>query len=141
MARREEREQAFVLLFEQSLNGDSIEDLAANAEETGLFVAGDFALRLAQGTLAHCAELDADIAKSAKGWKLARLSKVCLALLRLCLYEMRFEQGIPLRVSINEAVELAKKYGGADEPAYLNGVLGGAVKSMDLHDDDAGAKA
>ena len=64
------------------------------------------------------------IEKHATRWKKNRISKVSLAVLRLALYEMKFEESIPESVSINEAVELAKKFGGEEDSSFVNGVLG-----------------
>ena len=57
-------------------------------------------------------------------WSIERMSKVDLTILRLAYYEMNFDEDIPVKVAINEAVELAKIYGGDDSPAFINGVLG-----------------
>ena len=141
MKRHEARRQAFFLLFEQSLNGGTVDELIDYANEAGSFQqeedgsavpapVDDFAQRLALGVEVHCTELDADIDRYANGWSVRRLSKVCLALLRLALYEMRFEEDIPVSVSINEAVELAKQYGGKDDAPFLNGILGTAAKEL-----------
>ena len=59
-----------------------------------------------------------------------RLSKVSLALLRLAIYELMFEAEIPVSVSINEAIDLAKKYGGSEDAPFINGVLGSVVKEL-----------
>jgi len=68
-------------------------------------------------------EIDAMLEKVARGWKLSRMGKVELTILRLAVYEMRFDEDIPEKVAINEAVELSKKFGGDDSPAFINGVL------------------
>lgn len=68
-------------------------------------------------------EIDGMINTRAKGWKTSRMGKVDVTLLRLAVYEIVFEEDIPLEVAINEAVELAKKYGTDDTPAFINGVL------------------
>lgn len=72
---------------------------------------------------AHIEELDAAINEASKGWKTTRMGKVDLTLIRLAVYEIRFEEDIPVKVSINEAIELAKKYGTDDSPAFVNGIL------------------
>ena len=72
---------------------------------------------------AHIEELDAAINEASKGWKTTRMGKVDLTLIRLAVYEIRFEEEIPVKVSINEAIELAKKYGTDDSPAFVNGIL------------------
>lgn len=60
---------------------------------------------------------------SAKGWKTSRMGRVDLTILRLAVYEMKFDEDIPEKVAINEAVELSKKFGGDESPAFINGVL------------------
>ena len=68
-------------------------------------------------------ELDKMLNEASKGWKVNRMSKVDLAIMRLAVYEMKMDEDIPVKVAINEAVELAKKFGGDDSPAFVNGVL------------------
>ena len=68
-------------------------------------------------------ELDALIDEKSTGWKTNRMAKVDLAIIRLAVYEIKFEDDIPTKVSINEAVELAKKYGADESGAFVNGVL------------------
>ena len=71
----------------------------------------------------RCKEIDAMIDEKATGWKTNRMAKVDLTLIRLAVYEMKFEDDIPTKVAINEAVELAKKYGSNTSPSFINGVL------------------
>ena len=80
---------------------------------------------LLKGTavLERLPELDARIDEVAQGWKTRRMGKVELTILRLALYEMLHDDEIPEKVAINEAVELAKKFGGDDAPSFINGVL------------------
>jgi len=68
-------------------------------------------------------EIDKIINESSKGWKTTRMGKVDLTLIRLAVYEIKYEEDIPTGVAINEAVELAKKYGTDDSPAFINGIL------------------
>lgn len=68
-------------------------------------------------------ELDALINENTRGWKTVRMNKVDLSILRLALYEMRWDDDVPESVAINEAVELAKKYSGDEGPSFINGVL------------------
>ena len=69
-------------------------------------------------------EIDKKIEETAKGWKLSRMGKVDLTILRLAVYETEFDDDVPVGVAINEAVELSKKFGGDDSPAFINGILG-----------------
>lgn len=68
-------------------------------------------------------EIDEMIKEAAQGWSLRRIGKVELTLLRLAVYEMKYDENVPEKVAINEAVELAKKFGGKDSPAFINGIL------------------
>ena len=69
-------------------------------------------------------EIDAMLNATAKGWKTDRFGSADLAIMRVAVYEMLFDEKIPEGVAINEAVELAKKYGGDESPAFINGILG-----------------
>ena len=68
-------------------------------------------------------ELDERINQVAEGWKTRRMGRVELSILRLAVYEMKYDPDIPEKVAINEAVELAKRFGGKDAPAFINGIL------------------
>ena len=124
MTRREAREEAFFIIFEHSFYGEQVDDIIANAVEGRSLQINPFAYSLAKNTIEKIEELDQLIEKHATRWKKNRISKVSLAVLRLALYEMKFEESIPESVSINEAVELAKKFGGEEDSSFVNGVLG-----------------
>ena len=68
-------------------------------------------------------EIDAILNEKATGWKTSRMNKVDLAILRLAVYEIKWDDDVPVKVAINEAVELAKKFSGEEGPAFVNGVL------------------
>ena len=70
---------------------------------------------------------------SAKGWKTSRMGRVDLTILRLAVYEMKFDEDIPEKVAINEAVELSKKFGGDESPAFINGVLAKIAGKYDAY--------
>ena len=125
MSRRKSREQAFALLFEKSFNDQSVMDLAEAAQDAREFIIEPFALELAQGAEEKLSELDALIEANSHKWSHNRISRVALAVLRLAVYEMQYDDDTPVSVAINEAVELAKKYGGDEDSSFVNGVLGG----------------
>lgn len=131
MTRREAREQAFCIVFEQAVTGEKVDDILRAASEARDFIPNSFAEVEAFGVEEHLDELDRVIGENIRGWNISRLSKVTLALLRLSVYEILFDSSIPEGVSINEAVELAKTYGGKDDAAYLNGVLATVVKKRE----------
>ncbi|MBE6792242.1 MAG: transcription antitermination factor NusB [Ruminococcaceae bacterium] len=134
MTRREARELAFVLLFERSFGDLSVKEILEASAEARDVEADDFALRLAEGAEVRFEESDDLIAQNARNWSTERISRVALAIMRLAIYEMQYEESIPVSVSINEAVELAKKYGGDEDASFINGVLGGIARSVEAGD-------
>lgn len=124
MSRRKSREQAFALLFEKSFNDLPVMDLAEGAQDARETVVEPFALALATGAEEKLAEIDARIDTYSHKWSRERISRVALAVMRLSIYEMLYEDSVPVSVAINEAVELAKRYGGEEDSSFVNGILG-----------------
>ena len=134
MGRRELRESIFQLLFMTEFNAS--EEMA---EQRALFLENIEDLQEKDQTYIQTkfekicdklADIDAKLNESSKGWKTTRMAKVDLTILRLAVYEVVYDEDVPNRVAINEAVELAKKFGGNDSPAFVNGVLGKVAKSL-----------
>lgn len=91
----------------------------------------DYAIRLVSGVESHVAELDARLADTSENWAVSRMPIVDRSILRLAAFEMLYVDEVPVSVSINEAVELAKGFGGKDESAsFVNGVLGRIARTM-----------
>mgnify|MGYP000991465037 CR=1 FL=1 len=134
MNRRKAREQAFILIFERSISHDTTRQIVDAAETSEDIRIEEFAEQTAEGVEQNELVLDGQIQKYLRGWKMDRLSKVVLSLLRLSLYEMNFGKDIPISVSINEAVNLAKKYGDEKDARFINGVLGSAAREHDGED-------
>ncbi len=134
MTRRESRELAFVLLFEKSFTDGSVADILQNAEEARDLIGDPFALMLAEGAENHLEEIDVLISEHSHKWSKARLSRVALAVMRLAVFEMRWVEEVPVSVSINEAVELAKVYGSDADASFINGVLGGISRDGENHE-------
>lgn len=129
MTRKEERELAFTLIFEKIFNGDlSIDEIITNAIDARLIEENTFAFSLAQLTYEHIEEIDTVINNNSVGWKVERLPKVSLAIMRLAICEILYVPSIPSGVSINEAVELAKKFASQEDASFINGVLGKYVR-------------
>ena len=124
MNRHQARELAFSLLFEHEFDKErTARELydtakAAREEEENKYVRGVLA-----GVLEHEGELETAIAEASKGWSLSRISKVSVAILKLCAYEMLFCPDIPIRVSLNEAIELVKRYDEDSARSFVNGIL------------------
>lgn len=131
MTRKESREQAFVILFEQAIQKKSIKEIVADAQEARDFSLSAFTEQLVFGTEAQASLITETIQKNLKGWSIHRLSKVTYSILQLSVYEILFEADIPVGVSINEAVELAKTYGDKEDAVYVNGVLSTVEKTAD----------
>lgn len=129
MTRKEERELAFTLIFEKIFNEElDINEIVNNAVEARLIEENTFAFSLAQLTYENISEIDSIINENAVGWKVGRLPKVSLAILRLALCEILYVPSIPNGVSINEAVELAKKFATQEDASFINGILGKFVR-------------
>jgi len=126
MGRKASREVAMKLLYQLDIQKGDREDQIANAiEEYGL-EAGDkkYVLDIVNGAYINKEIIDKIIEESASSWSVERISKVDLSILRLSIYEIKYREDIPLSVSINEAVELAKKFSGDESGSFINGVLG-----------------
>lgn len=133
MTRKEERELAFILVFEKIFNNDlTVREIVDAALEAELIEDNLFAVSLAQMTSDHSDEFDEIIAENSVGWRVERLPKVSLAILRLALCEMLYVESIPVKVSANEAVELAKKFGTKDDAAFINGIIGKVIREKNL---------
>ena len=131
MSRREQREQIFKILF--GVEFHSADELE---EQIGLYMEdlGDIRKKDAddmtgkvRSIVEHMDESDGMINQASKNWKTTRMAKAELSILRLAAYEIKYEDDIPVSVSINEAVELAKLYGSDHGPAFVNGILSGMV--------------
>ena len=131
ISRYKMREQAFILCFESLFSDTDIDELADNAGDARDEFLSDYALDCAKGVRDNADAIDAKISENLKkGWKINRISRVSLAILRLAVYEMMYMDDIPVSVSINEAVELSKKYTVQDDTSFINGVLGAIAKEL-----------
>ena len=131
MTRSEAREQAFLVLFEKSFSGDlTIREIIETAEEAELIKINNFANSLLICVENNVEAIDKIIEENSRGWTLQRLPKVSLAVLRLAIGEMMYSEDVPAGVAVNEAVELVKKYGTADDASFVNGVLGTVAKAL-----------
>jgi N utilization substance protein B len=126
MSRRASRELAMKLMYQLDLQkedreeqiADALSDLESEGKEA------EYVSSVLNGAFEIQEQIDAIIEKYSKRWKINRISKVDLAILRVAIYEIMKIDDIPVSVSINEAVELAKKYGNDESGSYVNGILG-----------------
>ncbi len=131
MTRTEEREQAFVIVFEKAFNNEvAVDDLISYAKEVEVFSDSLFSESLARSVFENIDPIDEIIEKYSIGWKKERLPKVSLSILRLALCEIMYVDSIPESVSVNEAVELAKKYATESDASFINGLLGSYLRGL-----------
>ena len=131
MNRREAREQAFFLIFEKTFKDEPLEEILEDAMLARDLEIDTFARKVFHGVEANQQQIDAAIEENVIGWKKNRLSRVAVSVLRIALFEMLFEEEIPVGVSINEAVDRAKTYGTGDDASFINGVLGAVAKKLE----------
>lgn len=129
MTRTQEREQAFIMIFESEFNTEvGVDELFSYAYETESFEKSVYTENVTRLALEKLSDIDSVIEKYSVGWKKARLPKVTLAVLRLALCEIMFVDTVPVSVSANEAVELAKKYATESDASFINGILGTYIR-------------
>ena len=134
MSRRAGRELALKVLYQWDLVKADAEVALRRTAETAAESGGasedtaGFAAELVRGVLAHQAAIDARISELAHDWSLARMAAVDRNILRIAAYELLFAPGVPASASINEAVELAKRYGTGESGRFVNGILGNLLR-------------
>lgn len=149
--RRRGREMALQMLYQTDLGGATIPQVLgsyeplelqdrsrsrssgeAEAERGRLREAFEYARALVEGTARHREEIDELIRKQAEHWRLERMSAVDRNILRLAVYELLYEEDVPKLVVLDEAIELAKRYGSEQSGRFVNGLLDGLLKSHDF---------
>lgn len=132
MTRSELREHVFKMLFQIEFNDSAdMPDHVKNYFETledAREQDKDYIQRKYEAVASCMEEIDGLLNDTAKGWKTSRMSKVDLTILRLAVYEMKWDDDVPEGVAINEAVELAKRFGGDSSSSFVNGILGKLAK-------------
>ena len=123
MRRSDQRRDAVFACYQREVTGRPLSELVAEARP--------FTRELAEGVEAHREELDAIVARHSKGWELGRIAPLERCLMRVALYEMEYSEDVPDEVAIDEAIEIAKEYCGADAPGFVNGILGAAVRERE----------
>ncbi|MGC8916208.1 MAG: transcription antitermination factor NusB [Thermoanaerobaculum sp.] len=130
--RRRGRELALQMLYQHELSGASLEEMTVRFEELeqAPAQARDFAVALVRGVLAHRDEIDQAVAEQAEHWRLDRMAAVDRNILRLAIFELLFHPDTPPAVVIDEAVELAKRFGSEQSGPFVNGVLDGFLHRL-----------
>lgn len=128
---QEEREEQLQLYFDD-INRQKQE------EESGIVLSveakpkdREYIRQRIQDIFSNLSQLDEKIDAVSTGWSITRMGKVDLTIIRLAYYEMLYDESVPVKVAINEAVELAKKFGGDDSPSFINGILAKLVTDLE----------
>ena len=131
MSRKIARDAAMRMLYAYELTGELNQDMIQETIEPAALDAEDmkYLKQVTEGTVEQRASLDTLIEQNAVGWRLSRIGKVDLSILRLAIYEMLCREDVPESVAINEAVELAKKYSEPKSKQFINGILGSISRS------------
>lgn len=137
MLRREIRDNAFKLVFEQLLRDDDINELYEIAEEIDEITVNDDVRKIVNGTLEHSQEIDEIISGYSKSRSISRISRLNLAILRIAFYEAMYDENIPLNVAVSEAVNLAEVYAYQEDISFINGVLGAFSRNQKKEDSNA----
>ena len=134
--RRKGRELALQVLYQLEMSGEgterALESFAESFEHSPK--ARAFGAALARGVLAQREQIDAQIAAASEHWRLERLSRVDANVIRIAVYEMTTPPALPIEIAINEAVEVARKFGTAESAAFVNGVLDEVAARLGLKD-------
>lgn len=140
MSRRSARDTVFRLLYEYSINGGfnpATADVMRDCFDKGMNEnAWDYVNNIIGVYEKNSAEIDSLIQKNSKGWNISHMSKVDLAILRLGVCEIKYVEDIHSNITINECVELAKKYSTEKSSKFINGVLAGVLNSQDGSSDE-----
>lgn len=131
ISRKTAREQAFILIFEKSFNNESVDDILEMSVQLKDFVEDEYTKKVFLGVYEKLEDIDALISMNSKGWEISRIGRVALSLMRLAIFEMQNLDDVPIGVSVNEAVELCKKYATEADASFLNGILGSIARSIE----------
>ncbi len=131
--RRKARELALQMLFQVDIASQSVEEVFSTFFASHKFKPEvvEFAQRVVKGSVEHQKEIDHLISTTTENWKMDRMATVDRNILRIAVYEFLYEEAVPKKVAINEALEIAKKYSTAESVQFINGVLDGIKKRLE----------
>lgn len=130
MTRSEQREEVLILSFEKTFHEESIDEIIELARELRGEKINDYIENEVKGIFNNLETIDKLIEENLVGWKIGRISRVNLCIMRICIYEMLYDETIPVGVAINEAVELCKKYSAENDKKFVNGILGSVSRKL-----------
>jgi len=142
-SRRKSRELALQMLFQYDLSGNATASILSTFDDLNKVRAPirDFAARLFEGTVSELPKLDEMIQEQADNWRLSRMAVVDRNIIRMSIWEFLHQDDTPKLVIIDEAIEIAKKFGTQKSPQFINGVLDGILRRYNLADAAGTARA
>lgn len=137
-ARRKARELALQMLFQHDMSGNATDQIIDTFEELQKSKPNtrEFAVKIFRGTVDHMPDIDEKIQNQAENWRLSRMAAVDRNIIRMSVYEFLHENDTPKLVIIDEAIEIAKKYGTQKSSQFINGILDGILKRYNLGSDE-----
>ena len=140
-ARRKARELALQMLFQHDMSGNKPDQIIDTFEELQKSKANtqEFAMKIFRGTIQFMTEIDEMIQNQAENWRLSRMAAVDRNIIRMSVYEFMHEDDTPKLVIIDEAIEIAKRFGTQKSPQFINGILDGILKRYNLGADETRA--
>ena len=136
MTRREIRDSAFKLVFEQLLRDDDINELYAIAEEIDEITVNDEVKKIVEGTLEHAEELDNIISGYSRSRSISRISKLNLAILRIDPYQWIYDDNTPVNAALSDAIKLSMVYTYQEDTSFINGVLGAFSRDRNKKEEE-----
>lgn len=133
MSRKDTREELMKLFYQLDIN-ETFEDFDAKKymESLEIIVDEEYFLRTVKNCTENIESINESIETYSNGWKLNRIARIDLAVLRLAICEIEYDESIPISVSINEAVEISKKYSNSDSHKFINGILGNLCRDKNI---------
>ena len=135
---RRARELALQFLYQFEIRGEEVLPTLTEFLSSIPPAAAVYAEKLVKGCLDKKEELDAEIARHSENWDLTRMAMIDRNILLIAAFELLFSKDIPPKVAIDEAIEIAKSYGDADSPGFVNGVLDGIYRSLAVAETEGG---
>lgn len=133
MSRKDTREELMKLFYQLDINETFNDfDIEKYVKSLEIIVDEEYFLRTAKSCCENIDSINDSIETYSNGWKLNRIARIDLAVLRLAICEIEYDDSIPLSVSINEAVEISKKYSNSDSHKFINGILGNLSRDKNI---------
>ena len=137
LSRRKSREAGFLIIFEYSFRQAAPLEIAQEAKFSHDLDYDEYSIAIAEGVVENIEQIDSIILTNLKNWTIERISRISLAVLRCSIYEFYIGKLVDVEISINEAVELVKKYSMPEDASFVNGILGTIARSNNDNENES----